>query len=215
MLKIEKTTYGNKRGKRSEYVAQRFSPLLDKKKVLDVGCFNAPLRTLLKDTDYTGIDFVGDPDIEINLQQCSKLPFDDNSFDSVICIDVLEHLDNLHIIFEELIRVSNKNVIISLPNCWRDARMKIERGTGNFAHYGLQSEAPKDRHRWFFNISQAYQFFKDHEKMSGIAIENCFVTEKKKNSLISFLRHLRYPGEKYLNRYSQTIWVVYSKNKNA
>lgn len=211
MLKIEETTYGNKREKRSEYVAQRFYSLFDKKKVLDVGCFKAPLRELLKTSTYVGIDFVGSPDIKIDLQKCSRLPFDDGSFDTVICIDVLEHLDNLHTIFKELVRVSNKYVVISLPNCWRDARKKIERGSGSFAHYGLPPEEPKDRHRWFFNISQANNFFKEQESMLDVSIEKCFVTEKKKNALISFFRHLRYPKEKYLNRYCQTIWVVLSK----
>ena len=212
MLNIEKTTYGNVRIKRSEFVAQRFSSMFQSKKVLDVGCYEAPLRKILTDSNYTGIDFVGNPDIEINLQQTTRLPFDENSFDSVICIDVLEHLDNLHIIFEELARVSSQHVIVSLPNCWRDARMKIAKGHGEFAHYGLPSEAPKDRHRWFFNISQAHQFFKDHESKLGLSIKECFVTEQKKSGLVSFLRHLRYPGERYLNRYAQTIWVVYSKN---
>jgi 2-polyprenyl-3-methyl-5-hydroxy-6-metoxy-1,4-benzoquinol methylase len=211
MLNIEKTTYGNKRIKRSEFVAQRFATLLDQKKVLDVGCFEAPLRKILVNSDYTGVDFVGNPDIEINLQETTRLPFDDNSFDTVFCIDVLEHLDNLHTIFEELSRVSSKNIIVSLPNCWRDARTKIERGRGSFAHYGLPSEAPKDRHRWFFNISQAQQFFKDHESKLGLTIQECFVTEQKKNGLVSFLRHIRYPGERYINRYAQTIWVVYAK----
>jgi len=214
MLKIEKTTYGNQRIKRSEFVAHRFSTLLDNKKVLDVGCFEAPLRKILTSSDYTGIDFVGNPDIEINLQETTRLPFDDNSFETVFCIDVLEHLDNLHTIFEELARVSSSNIIVSLPNCWRDARTKIERGRGDFAHYGLPSEAPKDRHRWFFNISQAHQFFKDHESKLGLTIQECFVTEQKKNGFVSFLRHLRYPGGRYLNRYAQTIWVVYSKNSS-
>lgn len=211
MLKIEKTVYGDQRIKRSEFVAKRFSLYLKNNNVLDVGCYEAPLRQILRNSEYTGVDFVGDPDIEINLQKVTRLPFDDNSFDTVICIDVLEHLDNLHVIFAELIRVAKSNIVISLPNCWRDARLKIERGNGSFSHYGLPAEVPQDRHRWFFNISQAHQFFKEHEKKSAVTIEECFVTEKKKNSLISTLRHLRYPGEKYLNRYAQTIWCVYSK----
>ena len=211
MLKLEKTTYGVQREKRSEYVAKRFSTLFDRKKVLDVGCFEAPLRELLKTADYTGIDFVGKPDIQINLQESSRLPFDEGSFDTVICIDVLEHLDNLHHVFSELVRVSNKNIIVSLPNCWRDARLKIARGKGSFAHYGLPSKKPDDRHRWFFNITQAHQFMKDHEALSGLKIEECFVTEQAKKPVLSFLRRLRYPGERYLNRYAQTIWVIYSK----
>ncbi|PID99871.1 MAG: hypothetical protein CSA79_06105 [Thiothrix nivea] len=211
MLNIEKTTYGNRREARSEFVAQRFARYFDKKSVLDVGCFEAPLRRILQTSAYTGIDFAGDPDIKVNLQESPCLPFNDQEFDNVICIDVLEHLDNLHSIFFELIRVSRRHVIISLPNCWRDARLKIARGKGDFAHYGLPPQPPADRHRWFFNITQAHHFFRENSQVAGVEIKECFVTEETGKPVISLLRHLRYPGERYLNRYAQTIWVVLEK----
>ena len=63
---------------------------------LDVGCDEALLKTLLApDIKYTGIDVAGKPDIVLNLEKIERLPFDDSTFDCVICSDVLEHLDKL------------------------------------------------------------------------------------------------------------------------
>ena len=49
------------------------------------------------------------------------LPFPDNCFDLVVCVEVLEHLDNPVRAVEELARVASKNVLASVPNepLWR------------------------------------------------------------------------------------------------
>lgn len=195
---------------RSEYVAHRFGEYFQGS-LLDVGCFEAPLREMLSKTEYTGVDIAGSPDIELNLEDCQRLPFDDGSHDTVICIDVLEHLDNLHSIFEELIRVSRRNIIVSLPNSWRDARRPIERGNGDFLHYGLPHEIPLDRHKWFFNFTQARDFLQSRATALNLGIVELFGTEKPKSPAARAIRRLRYPGDKYLNRYVQTIWAVFAK----
>ncbi|MFH1144533.1 MAG: methyltransferase domain-containing protein [Candidatus Eisenbacteria bacterium] len=64
-----------------------------------------PLRDILGVASYVGVDIAGRPDIELNLEKAERLPFDDDAFDTVLCADVLEHLDNLHAIFDELVRV--------------------------------------------------------------------------------------------------------------
>ena len=46
------------------------------------------------------------------------LPFEDKSFDCVMCMDTLEHVDDPHLLLGELLRVSSKHVIVSLPNNW-------------------------------------------------------------------------------------------------
>jgi len=208
-LKTEYITFPQ-RLDRSRYVRDRFKDYLVDS-VLDVGCFEAPLRGLLSGVGYTGVDFAGQPDILLNLDRCEHLPFLDDAFQCVICIEVLEHLDNLHRMFDELVRVSRRHVIVSLPNCWSDARVKIERGKGSFLHYGLPAQPPPDRHRWFFSLSQARDFFNAKAEEKDLAVVDMFITEKPRNALIRWLRHLRHPGERYSNRYSQTLWVVFGK----
>ncbi len=205
--------YFKTREQRSEYVSKRFQSYL-KDCVVDVGCYQAPLRTLLTDCHYTGVDIAGNPDIHLNLDSKDALPFQANEFDCVLCIEVLEHLDNLHFVFDELIRISRRYIIISLPNCWRDARRKIEKGRGDFLHYGLPVKEPEDRHKWFFNCQQAKNFFVFQGEKHRLDVVELFVTEKPKSFLVSSVRKLLYPGKRYDNRYANTVWVVYEKKEN-
>lgn len=195
---------------RSLFVQERFRDYL-KETVLDVGCFRAPLRELLTGVSYTGVDIAGNPDVTLDLEMCEGLPFEANSFCCVLCVDVLEHLDNLHFIFEELVRVTKKHLIISLPNCWCDARLKIDRGRGSFAHYGLPAKRPVDRHKWFFSLTEARNFLEINADAHGLTIAEMFYTEKPRHGLVSLCRKIRYGADGYRNRYTQTIWVVYEK----
>lgn len=198
------------RKQRSEFVAKRFNQYL-KGQVADIGCFEAPLRNILTDCEYTGVDIVGAPDIQLNLDTSEPLPFHSDQFDCVLCIEVLEHLENLHSVFDELVRVSKQYIIISLPNCWRDARVKIEKGRGSFLHYGLPFDKPVDRHKWFFNCQQAEDFFRYQAKAHNLDIKEIFVTEKPKTFLLRQIRKFFYPGIRYNNRYANSVWVVYEK----
>lgn len=47
-----------------------------------------------------------------------ELPFDDNSFDLILCSEVLEHLpfDNFTVALEQMKRVTKKYIVLSLPH---------------------------------------------------------------------------------------------------
>lgn len=208
-LTLETATFRERR-ERSEFVARRFAPYLSDS-VLDVGCYDAPLRSVLKGVRYTGVDVAGDPDQVIDLDGVERLPFADAQFRCVICIEVLEHLENLHRMVGELVRVSGRHVIVSLPNCWRDARRPIERGRGQFAHYGLPAERPDDRHRWFFSYMQARDFLASVAQRHSLRMPELFGTEQHRPAPLRWIRRLSHSREAYLNRYAQTIWSVFEK----
>lgn len=44
------------------------------------------------------------------------IPYDNDFFDVVICVDVIEHVENYHKLIDEMIRVSKKGVFLSTPN---------------------------------------------------------------------------------------------------
>ena len=146
------------RSERSQWLSKRFEKYL-RGSVLDVGCWNRDLEKVLPaGCDYLGIDVDGDPDQVVDLEK-GELPFPNSSMDCVVCSDVLEHLENLHRMFDELVRVARFYVILSLPNT-AGAAMKYVLTVGNsvMSKYGLPTDRPKDRHRWFFNYSEAVEF---------------------------------------------------------
>ncbi|MDC6469742.1 class I SAM-dependent methyltransferase [Candidatus Pelagibacter sp. Uisw_099_02] len=134
-----------------------------------------------KDTKYkvTEVDQSGDNNITLDLDNVEKIPFESNSFDTVICLDVLEHLENFHLILDEMNRVSEKYIIISLPNCVHaffeilfDKRSKNQFENGYYnKFYGLPLNKPSDRHRWFFTISDIENFFEYYSKKNNLKVE--------------------------------------------
>ncbi len=158
---------------KAAYVFDKYRDIL-RGSVLDVGADNCYLRDLLgSEVKYTGIGIGGNPDIEVNLEK-QTIPFDDNSFDCVMCLDVLEHLDNIHDVFDELCRVSKRYVIISLPNSYRDFIGMLfgskEDKAVNFKYYGLPVKRPDDRHKWFFSNSDADNFIRARADLNNMNI---------------------------------------------
>jgi SAM-dependent methyltransferase len=199
------------RADRSRYIATRFAPFL-KGRVLDVGCDRALLKQLVPGLDYTGIDVGGTPDLVVNLDRVGRIPFDDASFDCVVCADVLEHLDNLHHTFAELVRVARGSIILSLPNNWANARVPVERGRGRIGHYGLPVEPPVDRHKWFFSFSEAKEFLEGQCGKHPVTIRELFAMERRRSGASRVARRLLCRSHlAYVNRFAHTLWAVLDK----
>lgn len=203
------------RADRVRYLVQRFGHALAGR-VLDVGCDVRVLKQLRPDLEYTGIDVAGDPDFVIDLERAPRLPFEDASFDTVVCSEVLEHLDNLHQVFGELVRVSRQHLLISLPNCWTAARQPLERGRGSIGHYGLPAKRPGDRHKWFFSLSEARAFALAMAEQHGLVVREVRISEKRRPALVRGLRRVaHWSRERYWNRYAHTLWVLYERPQSA
>ncbi len=54
--------------------------------------------------------------VEAHHMRAEKLDFPDKSFDTVIMLEVLEHIDDPYAALEEIVRVTKKNLILSVPN---------------------------------------------------------------------------------------------------
>ncbi len=94
-------------------------------KVLDVGCgigvYVAELSKAKKEA--IGIEVNTDHVMrgqslnrDVKYYDGSKIPFEDNSFDTVIAIEVLEHVDHWEELLREMIRVTTHNIFFSVPN---------------------------------------------------------------------------------------------------
>lgn len=56
------------------------------------------------------------PDLTLKKGSIYKLPYKDNAFDVVLCMEVLEHLNDPSKAVQELKRVTNTYVLFSVPN---------------------------------------------------------------------------------------------------
>ena len=174
------------REERSRWLVERFiCSFKNSESVLDVGCHERDLKKFIPENikKYIGIDIGGTPDININLDQVDHLPFENNEFDIIVCSDVLEHLEHIHLVFDELCRVANKYIIITLPNSMAQYP-GIIKGTiytdnpdrkkafGKYMKfYGLPLEIPEDRHRWYFNYEEAKDFVKYRAEKNNLRLK--------------------------------------------
>lgn len=56
------------------------------------------------------------PQVKIKKGDIYKLPYKDNSFELIICTEVMEHLEDPKLALAELKRVTSKYVVLSVPN---------------------------------------------------------------------------------------------------
>src|SRR5260221_7146467 len=102
---------------------------LHPKTVLDVGCGEGFTLARLKKEKIgeklEGIEYldeaiklgkINNPGIEIKKGTIYELPYKDNSFDLVICTEVLEHLVDPIKALEEMVRVSKHYCLLSVPD---------------------------------------------------------------------------------------------------
>lgn len=88
--------------------------------VLDVGAGEQPYRRYLKDgEEYVSMDLSEDRASDITGSVLS-IPLDDDSFDGIICTEVIEHVDDPQSAIRELLRVSKEGGLLYLtaPMSW-------------------------------------------------------------------------------------------------
>jgi SAM-dependent methyltransferase len=165
---MKKYLYFKTREEKIELIVNIFPEIFKEDSVLDVGCGDSYLKKFISGK-YIGIDKYGNPDIQSDIS--NGLPFQDKSFDTVVAFDVLEHIDNIHFLFDELCRVSKKWVIITLPNMY-EIRFRISFLLGRHlsGKYILSENPPLDRHRWLFSLNEAINFIKRRAEINNFEI---------------------------------------------
>ena len=72
--------------------------------LLDVGCGNKPFRKFIKFKTYTGIEIEKNENVDV-LYDGNSILFPDETFDTVLCTDVLEHVCETNQFIGEMVRV--------------------------------------------------------------------------------------------------------------
>jgi len=94
-------------------------------RILDIGCGIGAYMKRLRSFGYdcegieTNQDYVSSclkDDLKVQLMNAQELQFPPDSFDTVMMIEVLEHLPDPILALREAFRVAKRNVLISVPN---------------------------------------------------------------------------------------------------
>jgi len=153
--------------------------------LLDMGCRTMALKPLLNGCkEYYGTDLIPAEGVfECNLEE-GLTNFKDNSFDIVVALDVLEHLEHAHQGLKEALRVARKAVFISLPNMYYiQFRWNYLRGNLS-GKYNFPPHPILDRHRWILSYDEAEHFI--HENTNDFdVISQKIIPERGRTKLIA------------------------------
>lgn len=92
-------------------------------KLLDLGCGKAPLRQVYESVtdsqicvDWNNTTQFGDV-VNFKMDLTKRLDFGDDTFDTILITDVLEHIPNPENLFDEMVRILKKNgtIILGVP----------------------------------------------------------------------------------------------------
>lgn len=91
-------------------------------KMMDIGCGSKPYKHLISVDEYIGIDFQGEGHSHENEQidvfyDGITIPFENDTFDSVLSSEVIEHVFNLPKLLSEINRVmkTDANLVMTCP----------------------------------------------------------------------------------------------------
>ena len=111
-------------------------------KILDIGCGTKPYKKYLNGS-YIGLDIQNNNNLDNNDQEViffdgKDFPLEDNSINSILCTQVLEHVKDHNHFFSELRRVLKKDglILITVPFLW--AEHEVPNDFSRFTTYGLK-----------------------------------------------------------------------------
>jgi 2-polyprenyl-3-methyl-5-hydroxy-6-metoxy-1,4-benzoquinol methylase len=175
---------------RSQFVARKLGKL-NNKIVLDIGCRDQIFKKSLQGNfKYIGIDY--DPKIDhsefINHNLENGLPEQLGKIDIINAMDVLEHVENIHDIFNECFKKSEQKIAIALPNmAYYKFRLTFLFSGEISGKYIFHSKKIIDRHRWFTTYYNNINFVKTNTPKNWKIKHYNFIFQRKRNFILYYL----------------------------
>ena len=189
---------------RTEYVAKKLGKL-NGDKVLDIGCREMILKEYLEGNfNYLGLDYISKKSnaadfINHNLE--NGLPDNLGNIDTIVALDVLEHIESIHDVYREFFSITNKTVIVALPN------MAYYKFRINFLIKGVLSgkyifseNKVLDRHRWIPNYQSIDKFIYQNTPVGWNIKAHDYICERKRNFVFYYI-------EKFLSKFFPSLFV--------
>ena len=97
-------------------------------KILDIGCGNKEKTSIFKKENIVSLDAWDkvNPDVLLDLEK-NKLPYEENSFDVILTIDFIEHIDKQRgkELIEECKKITRNKIILFTPLIWSDNAVNV------------------------------------------------------------------------------------------
>lgn len=91
-------------------------------------------------------------------------------YDTVVALDILEHLDRPSTTFDRLASIARKHLLVSFPNCYDlKSRVRFARGGPLGGKYRFEEAETLDRHRWLMNRDEIVTFYDAKARKLGMA----------------------------------------------
>ena len=157
--------------------------------VLDIGCGIGVLSAIISqnfpNASITGFDISGEavkyaklllPSTNFYIGDIYSLPHCKESFDMVVCLEVLEHLNQPETIVDNIAKICRKYVIFSIPNNWKFRAANVIR----FKYLERKGNTPGHKNEWtkeeFSSLISLRFKIKDISAIAGIWLQ--FLCEK-------------------------------------
>lgn len=127
---------------------KKLSPQLSGK-LMDFGCGRKPYEKFFRVDEYIGIDMEHTGHEHTNSKvdvfyDGKNIPFPNDSFDSVFCSEVLEHVFNLEEVLTEIRRVmkTGGKILITVPFSWNEHEVPFD--FGRYTSFGIKHVLEKN-----------------------------------------------------------------------
>jgi SAM-dependent methyltransferase len=187
-------------------------------KILDVGCGSTPYKNLFKFSTYIGLEY--DTPVARKKQTAdayytgNQMPFENESFDCILCTQVLEHVFEPEKFLRELSRVakSDARMMLTVPFLWNEHEQPYD-----FARYtsfglrdlmarnGWEIERSKKLNNGFLAILQLLNahIYSQCQRLGpkfGLLI-SCFLTAPFNLLGLIFKKNDKYESDLYLDNF--------------
>ena len=163
--------------------------------LLDIGARDGVLRGFLEPegVSYASADVAPGLDFTVDLEE--PVAFGDRSFDMVVALDVLEHVDAIHAAFFELARIARRDLVIALPTLasWPRRWSFLRAGHLGTRKYELPVDPCADRHRWLTVYDDVERFVSVNSAKAGFTRVAWVEQLERLPRPVNVLRHLARP----------------------
>lgn len=189
------------------------------KKVLEIGSKQergqegiANLRSLFKSVEYLGLDMRKGKGVDI-LANAEHLPFDNSSFDFIICLETLEHSKRPWLIVQEVNRVLKKNGVVVVSSQQNYPLHKHPSDYFRYTPFGLASLLDFLKEKITVSISPPFDDevrlnpqtvilvgWKKNKRLLKTKLIKALISHKSEISVHKPYRHRLHDGLKYIRR---------------